>query len=214
MRDARVFRTNHFSFAGDADMARTKSENFDDIRATILDVAASLFAKNGFRNTNIIDIGAACNASKSRMYHYFPSKEAMLAEMLGEHVSALVAIASDLVSAPIDPRARLRNYFLAHLKYYYEQRDRHTVLIEDVYHLPEEVRAQVNANEQKLVGFLCALLREINAQKFKDRQAATTHAMLMYGMLNWTYTWYQPTGRLSLETLADQASDMCLHGIV
>ena len=210
MREARVFRTNHFSFAGDADMARTKSENFDDIRATILDVAASLFAKNGFRNTNIIDIGAACNASKSRMYHYFPSKEAMLAEMLAEHVSALVAIASDLVSAPIDPRARLRNYFLAHLKYYYEQRDRHTVLIEDVYHL----RAQVNANEQKLVGFLCALLREINAQKFKDRQAATTHAMLMYGMLNWTYTWYQPTGRLSLETLADQASDMCLHGIV
>ena len=85
---------------------------------------------------------------------------------------------------------------------------------DSVYHLPDEVRAQVNANEQKLVGFLCALLREINAQKFKDRQAATTHAMLMYGMLNWTYTWYQPTGRLSLETLADQASDMCLHGIV
>lgn len=195
-------------------MARTKSDNFDDIRATILDAAAALFAKNGFRNTNIIDIGAACNASKSRMYHYFPSKEAMLAEMLGNHVSALVAIASDLVSAPIDPRTRLRNYFLAHLKYYYEQRDRHTVLIEDVYHLPDELRAQVNVNEQKLVNFLCALLREINAQKFKDRQAATTHAMLMYGMLNWTYTWYQPTGRLSLDSLADQATDMCLHGIV
>lgn len=214
MRNTRVYRTNLFSFAGDADMARTKSDNFDDIRATILDAAAALFAKNGFRNTNIIDIGAACNASKSRMYHYFPSKEAMLAEMLGNHVSALVAIASDLVSAPIDPRARLRNYFLAHLKYYYEQRDRHTVLIEDVYHLPDELRAQVNANEQKLVDFLCALLREINAQKFKDRQAATTHAMLMYGMLNWTYTWYQPTGRLSLDSLADQATDMCLHGIV
>ncbi|MFL9671328.1 MULTISPECIES: TetR/AcrR family transcriptional regulator [unclassified Variovorax] len=214
MRNTRVHRTKHFSFAGNADMARTKSDNFDDIRATILDAAAALFAKNGFRNTNIIDIGAACNASKSRMYHYFPSKEAMLAEMLGNHVSALVAIASDLVSAPIDPRTRLRNYFLAHLKYYYEQRDRHTVLIEDVYHLPDELRAQVNANEQKLVNFLCALLREINAQKFKDRQAATTHAMLMYGMLNWTYTWYQPTGRLSLDSLADQATDMCLHGIV
>ena len=214
MRNTRVHRTKHFSFAGNADIARTKSDNFDDIRATILDAAAALFAKNGFRNTNIIDIGAACNASKSRMYHYFPSKEAMLAEMLGNHVSALVAIASDLVSAPIDPRTRLRNYFLAHLKYYYEQRDRHTVLIEDVYHLPDELRAQVNANEQKLVNFLCALLREINAQKFKDRQAATTHAMLMYGMLNWTYTWYQPTGRLSLDSLADQATDMCLHGIV
>jgi len=214
MRNTRVHRTKHFSFAGNADMARTKSDNFDDIRATILDAAAALFAKNGFRNTNIIDIGAACNASKSRMYHYFPSKEAMLAEMLGNHVSALVAIASDLVSAPIDPRTRLRNYFLAHLKYYYEQRDRHTVLIEDVYHLPDELRAQVNASEQKLVNFLCALLREINAQKFKDRQAATTHAMLMYGMLNWTYTWYQPTGRLSLDSLADQATDMCLHGIV
>jgi AcrR family transcriptional regulator len=195
-------------------MARTKSDNFEDIRATILDVAASLFAKRGFRNTNIIDIGEACNASKSRMYHYFPSKEAMLAEMLREHVSSLVVIASDLVSAPLDPRTRLRRYFFAHLKYYYEQRDRHTVLIEDVNHLPEDVRVEVDADEQKLVGFLCALLREINAQKFKDRQTATTHAMLMYGMLNWTYTWYQPTGRLSLQTLADQATELCLHGIV
>jgi len=194
-------------------MARTKSENFEDIRAEILDAAAAVFAKNGFRNTNIIDIGAACNASKSRMYHYFPSKEAMLSEMLSEHVSRLVHIASDVVSAPTDARTRLRSYFYAHLKYYYEGRDRHTVLIEDVYHLPDDVRAEVKAGEQKLVGYLCVLLREINPQKFNERQMATSHAMLIYGMLNWTYTWYQPKGRLNLESLADQATEMCLHGI-
>ena len=50
MRNTRVHRTKHFSFAGNADMARTKSDNFDDIRATILQmgqVAERIVAKCG-----------------------------------------------------------------------------------------------------------------------------------------------------------------------
>lgn len=85
-------------------MARTRAENFDDIKATILSSAAQLFAQKGFRNTNIIDIGNACNASKSRMYHYFGSKELMLEAMLLEHVNGLLAIAREITETEADPR--------------------------------------------------------------------------------------------------------------
>ncbi len=194
-------------------MARSKSSSFDDIRASILGAVTHLFATQGFRNTNIVDIGEACQASKSRMYHYFASKEAMLGEMLTQHVSKLVELATQVAGLALDPRARLRSYLLLHLRYYHEARDCHTVLIEDADHLPAEARAVVDQHEQKLVGLLVALLREINPTRFKDRHGATTHAMLIYGMLNWTYTWYRPSGRLSLDALADQATQMCLHGI-
>ena len=194
-------------------MARSKSSSFDGIRASILDAAAHLFATQGFRNTNIVDIGLACQASKSRMYHYFDSKEAMLGEMLTQHVATLVQLATQLAGQARDPRERLRNYLLLHLRYYYEARDRHTVLVEDADHLPSELRAEVDQQEQKLVGLLVGLLQQINPARFKDRHAAATHAMLIYGMLNWTYTWYRPSGRLSLDALADQATQLCLHGI-
>jgi AcrR family transcriptional regulator len=194
-------------------MARLKSLRFDDIRASILDAAASLFATKGFRNTNIIDIGQACRASKSRMYHYFTSKEAMLDEMLVQHVATLVEQATPVAEAPGDPRARLQAFVLLHLRTYHESRDRHTVLVEDAEHLSHEARAQVRRLEQQLVDLLEGLLHAINPQRFADRPSAATHAMLIFGMLNWTYTWYRPSGRLSLQALAEQATALCLEGV-
>lgn len=194
-------------------MARLKSASFDDIRASILDAAARLFATQGFRNTNIVDIGQACNASKSRMYHYFTSKEAMLDEMLVQHVAMLVEQATPVATAAADARERLRGFFLLHLRYYYEARDRHTVLVEDADHLSADARTAVRRLEQRLVGLLERLLHEINPSRFGDRSSTAAHAMLIYGMLNWTYTWYRPSGRLSLDALAAQATQLCLHGI-
>lgn len=194
-------------------MARVKSTAFDDIRASILAAAAKLFAAQGFRNTNIVDIGRACAASKSRMYHYFTSKDAMLAEMLVQHVATLVEQAAPLATGPGEPRERLRGFLLLHLRYYHEARDRHTVLVEDADHLDPDARAEVRRLEQRLVGLLERLLHEINPARFGDRSSAAAHAMLIYGMLNWTYTWYRPSGRLSLDALADQATHLCLHGI-
>lgn len=194
-------------------MARLKSSQFDDIRASILAAAARLFAAQGFRNTNIVDIGRACGASKSRMYHYFTSKEAMLDEMLVRHVAALVERAVPVAAGAGDPRERLRDFVALHLRYYNEARDRHAVLVEDADHLSTAARTQVDRLEQQLVELLARLLHEINPARFADRKAATAHAMLIYGMLNWTYTWYRPSGRLSLDALAEQATGLCLHGI-
>ena len=146
------------------------------------------------------------------MYHYFPSKEAMLQAMLESHVNGLVALAEQVAATKVAPQLKFREYVYIHLQYYYEHRDQHEVLIEDADHLPEGASAAVNHAEQQLVGFLIAILRELNAERFKDKQVATTHAMLIYGMLNWTYTWYKPTGKFNLENLADQASSLCLNG--
>lgn len=194
-------------------MARPKSAAFDDIRASILDAAAGLFAAQGFRNTSIVDIGRACGASKSRMYHYFASKEAMLDEMLVQHVAALLRAARPIVTGPGEPQRRLHDYVLLHLRCYHAARERHTVLIEDADHLSAPARTAIRRDEQALVALLAGLLREVNPARFADRQLAAAHAMLIYGMLNWTSTWYRPSGRLGLAALADAATRLCLHGI-
>ncbi|QQC65463.1 TetR family transcriptional regulator [Paraburkholderia ginsengisoli] len=195
-------------------MARTRSENFDDIKLEMLATAAHLFAQKGFKNTNIIDIGVACNASKSRMYHYFPSKEAMLEAMLIRHVNGLLTIARHITESKLQPEEKLRQFVLAHLKYYFEARDPHKVLLADAEYLPEAALDEVRRAERRLVQQLGALLKELNKTKFASRLDTSAHAMLIYGMLNWTYTWYEPKGKLNLATLARKAADLCLHGLL
>lgn len=195
-------------------MARTKADNFEDIKEQILIAAARLFAEKGFQNTNIIDIGQACNASKSRMYHYFPSKEVMLQVMLETHVSGLAGRAERVARSSGPAELKFREYVHVHLHYYFEHRDRHKVLIEDADHLPAGARLSVNKVEHKLVTNLVLILTELNPKRFKERQVATTHAMLIYGMLNWTYTWYKPAGKINLDALVEHATTLCLNGVL
>jgi AcrR family transcriptional regulator len=51
-------------------------------RAQLLAVTARLFAERGFHGVSIEDIGAAAGISGPGVYRHFPSKDALLAELL------------------------------------------------------------------------------------------------------------------------------------
>lgn len=51
-------------------------------RAAILDAALDIFSQNGFRGATVDQIAAASGMSKPNMLYYFPSKEAIHAELL------------------------------------------------------------------------------------------------------------------------------------
>src|ERR1700712_1502436 len=72
-------------------MATSTAQPGTGRRAQILAVAAQLFAKHGFHGVTIADLGAAVGVSGPALYRHFPSKEALLAEMLvgiSEHLLA------------------------------------------------------------------------------------------------------------------------------
>ena len=71
-------------------LARTRSADYDKVHDDIIEKAAVMFAKRGYASTSIGDIAEACGCSKSRLYHYFDSKEAILLDMLNTHVDKLL----------------------------------------------------------------------------------------------------------------------------
>lgn len=48
----------------------------------ILDTAATLFAEQGFRATTVKEITLGCGITQAALYLYFPSKDAVLAELI------------------------------------------------------------------------------------------------------------------------------------
>lgn len=53
-------------------------------RAKIVDDAMALFAREGYGDTSLLDIATRVGVSKSALYHHFPSKDALLHEVLHE----------------------------------------------------------------------------------------------------------------------------------
>ena len=59
-----------------------KIVNRDEYRQTLLEKSLHLFTRKGYHNINMKEIAAEIGVSTGTLYHYFPSKESMLAEMI------------------------------------------------------------------------------------------------------------------------------------
>jgi AcrR family transcriptional regulator len=59
-----------------------KIVNHDEYRQELLEKSLHLFTRKGYHNINMKEIAAEIGVSTGTLYHYFPSKENMLAEMI------------------------------------------------------------------------------------------------------------------------------------
>jgi AcrR family transcriptional regulator len=70
-------------------MARTQAADYDLRKLAIVEAAAALFAEKGFLGASLVDLAISCSSSKSLIYHYYPSKEDILFDVMASHVEAL-----------------------------------------------------------------------------------------------------------------------------
>lgn len=82
-------------------------------RSELLDHALALFLSRGYDHASLNDVIAEAGISKGAFYHYFPSKEALLAALADRFAQQMLAELQDVLNEPgLDPLARL-NAFLA-----------------------------------------------------------------------------------------------------
>ena len=194
-------------------MARTQASDYYEKRANILDVATQLFAQNGFHATSIMDIATACQTSKSRLYHYFSSKEQVLYEILFDHASTLGASFEPIVNdANLAPEAKLRkfaeNLLLRNIKF----RAKHKLILGELDALPPAQRQEVTTLLRQPIEAIFSTLNLINPGMAKDTSLQFPVAMLFIGMINWTHTWFSGDGDLSPEVFAKLMCDTFIGG--
>ena len=193
-------------------MARPQSPDYDRRREAIVAAAAALYARRGFQGASVADLAKACSTSKSLVYHYFPSKEDILHEVMASHLSELVEATEDAVGRRDEPPAeRLRGLAEAMMALYAGAADRHKVLLNELDNLPAERRADVVEKQRRIVALVEALVREIRPDA--EAKLARPLTMLFFGMVNWTHTWFRADGGLSPQALGNIASELMLHGL-
>lgn len=193
-------------------MSRVRADDYDDKKQDILDQAAALFAEKGFQTTSMIDVARACGASKSKLYHYFSSKEELLYAITSEHTESMYSDLSIVATLPLPAEDRFSRFITTFVQRAADSRDEHLVLMKDVVFLPDEKREELLKLEGKIVEVLIGLLEEINPGLLKPVKVKTPYAMLLFGMLIWTFTWYEKSGSMSPEELAQRISHLFLHG--
>ncbi len=193
-------------------MPRGRSPRFDGNRDGIVRTAARLFAERGYPGTSMSDLARACGISKPLLYHYVPDKYRLLLEITEGHVQRLAAIVDAVESEGLPAEARLRRLIGRFVEEYAQARHDHGVLTQDVKFLEPRDRARVLRKERAVVAAFARTIAEARpalAAAALDKPLT----MLLFGMMNWMFTWLRPDGRLAAPQVAPIVADLFLGGL-
>jgi len=177
----------------------------------MLETAAEFFAEQGFAAAATAELAARCGVSKALLFHYYPGKEAILFDLLDGYTRQLLQLAREL-EASSRGKARLHALIRAFLAAYATSRARHIVLLNDVKHLAPKQRQRILDHERELVTIFADALRAAYPRQI-GAVAAKPLAMTLFGMINWTFTWLRPNGRIRYADFAEAVIAMVEGGM-
>jgi AcrR family transcriptional regulator len=197
-------------------MARTRAPDHETQRDQILELAAAKFAQTSYPSTSMSDLAAASGTSKARLYHYYESKEAILFDLLDRYTKRLMLIIAEVEGASqrqgLNEREAFAELIRAFLAEYETSHSRHVALLNDVKYLVDAQREIIlNRQRDVVAAFTRQLARAYPERVTPENQTALT--MMVFGMINWTFTWLKPGGRMGYRDFAEQVISMVDQGL-
>jgi len=180
----------------------------------ILEVAAQIISQKGFHATSMQDIADAVNLQKASLYHHVSSKQEILLALLDRALDMLTERLQVVVEKklPADEKLHLAvNTFLDVLT---EHHDLVSVLLLEHRSLDSEYHTRHIVRRDRFEKLWRNLIQEGMDSGIFTRSDPALTARALLGVLNWTVTWYRPSGPLALSSISDHLTELFLNGLL
>ena len=176
-------------------------------------VSAELFSACGYTSTTLEHIAKRVGVHKSTIFHYVPSKEALLAAVLDRGLSGYVTSLEEIVARSDDGATRLRAALYNHLDFIFEHRAELRIFLRDRQYLRgAEGEAYVNMSDRYQT-----LFTRIIADGMRDGSVvkgdATLMGLVLLGAVNSIMEWFRPGGRLTAVQITHEYVQCALTGV-
>jgi AcrR family transcriptional regulator len=185
---------------------------YDERLDHLLAQAARVFADKGYHSTTMRHLAAASGMSLAGMYYYVRGKAELLELIQERSFTEVLEGAKAAVQASGDPVDRLRAFIRHHVEYFASHMPEMKVLSHEAASLNGDGRRRVQAIKRRYVDLLENLVCEAAPDDPPVERNAAAYAL--FGMMNWIYNWYDPTGALDPRRLADLIARIFTGGFV
>ena len=197
------------------EVENTKLTKAERTRARLILVAKRLYQEHGSEHVTVRRIAAAAKIEAGSIYYHFKSRDEIMRAVLESGVGgARDEVLQAIVEAGADspPLVRLRAALAAHLKY--TLREHFSSRLKSIRRLPKRLRDRHMQQERDYAAIFAKLLREADKQgQIKAGFDLSVVRMLMLGSLTWAAEWYDPTGPMTPDDLADELMKLATIGI-
>ncbi|AIT82275.1 TetR family transcriptional regulator (plasmid) [Novosphingobium pentaromativorans US6-1] len=173
----------------------------------ILEIAAQLFARKGYRGTSLRDIGSQAGVFGGSLYHHIKSKDALFLEL---HNAALDAAETRIAQAVrgVEGAWQKLEIACATLLDIQLAPDSLTMpMMNDFREVPDAIRGSLVARRDQFEGLFRQLVENLPLPPEIDR---SIYRNLLLSQLNSAGDWYRP-GRLSPKEIAAQIVAVFRH---
>ena len=193
----------------------TSRRHSDATRERILRAAAEVLASHGYARTHLSEIAAVAGLKAPAIYHYFPSREALIADVLRE---GQVRVRTHVVKALRDlpplatARTKVEAVVAAHLNVQLELSYFALATVRTLAHVPPEVRALVQPEVESYHDVWRGLLNQAVADgELRAGVDPSMARMFAVGSLNWAAEWHDDT--IPVTQIVENATQMIVRAL-
>jgi TetR/AcrR family transcriptional regulator, cholesterol catabolism regulator len=185
-----------------------------DRRELILSTAAEMVARKGLRATTVRAIADAVGVFSGSLYHHFPSKHAIVDEVLTRYLEAIRARYAVVLASGKDPAACLHDLVVTSLEIAEEHPHATAIYQNEAQYLRET--PGFGGVQSAAADIQQTWLRVIEAGVADGAFRADIPSWVFYRLIRdavWlSIRWHRPDGPYSTHQLADDVTSLFLHG--
>ncbi len=183
-------------------------------RNRILEEAAGLFRREGFNGASMQDLATVVGITKSTLYHHFPSKQALLSEILEHTVDRVTPALEAIAEADLPAAARLRQAVARHIVELIHDQDNVACFIEEGRFLAPEYRQSHIAKRDRYEQHFRRIVADgIRAGEFQQLDVRLA-SLAVLGMCNSVAAWYRPDRDLGPDEIAEQFGELAVRALL
>lgn len=196
---------------------RRRSQKSIVKRQRIVEMAATVLAERGYAHTRLSDIAARLEIHAGSLYYYFPSKEALVEEVvqksnvdIAEYVNAHL----DALPSSATFREKIETIVSSHLRRIL-QRDPYTRAARALRdQIPPKLQWIYTEGAAAYKHLLSDLFDQAAAHgEIRDDVSLSIVRLALIGSMTWSLSWYRP-GKLSPDEIAQVISAVFIEGLL
>ena len=181
-------------------------------RDRIRQEAASLFREKGFNGTSMAELAEAVGITKSSLYHHYPSKQALLSEIIELTVDRVTPLLKEVAESDLPVRERLERAVILHTVEAIHDQDAVACFTEEGRYLAPDFMAAHLAKRDRYELIFRRMFQEGIASGDFVHQDVGLAVKAILGMCNSVVRWYRPGGGHTPYEIASEFAHFAVRG--
>lgn len=176
--------------------------------------ATTLFAEKGFNGTSIGDLANELGLTTASLYYHVSGKQELLLRVLEDGMSNFLNRLEEIVQLDVEPREKIRLAVENHLHFVLTNKQEVAVFLRERRFLQSPFRESYDARVSRYDNLVTDMIREGMAAGTVPPGDPTLLRLAILGMINWIVEWYDPSGRLTVDDVRTEMTDLIMERIL